>query len=64
MSMIPEIQIDLLSVRVYFLFVQSVNGNLGVLNVCSYQMLLEHLVSPWLHLKGTFPHVFKLKVAL
>lgn len=64
MSVIPEIQIDLLRVRVYFLFVQSVNGNLGLLNVCSYQILLEHLVSSWLYLKGTFPHVFKLKVAL
>lgn len=57
MSVVPKIEIHLLEGMVYFVFAQRANGNLWLLNVCCYQILLESLLTLWLDLKGIFsPH--------
>lgn len=57
MSVVPKIRIGLLEVMVYFVFVQRVNGNLRLLNVCSSRSLLASLLMSWVDVKGIFsPH--------
>lgn len=52
--MVPKVEIHLLEVMVYFVFVQRVNGNLWLLNVCGYQILLESLLMSWVDFKRDF----------